>query len=300
MAFDEDESLLGEPGGDNDLGGEFRNGVFKPRRRGLLGRIIYRLKSQRGEVGDLDDDDELPVITGDEDDEPTILKPPVLDDAQALAYLESKTGLKFDSLDQIKNQHSSVSGLTKKNSELLEWRKKLQGDPRYTEILEGAYSGKSVGDSGNELPPELEGLSPNTLKVLTTAVSHLSKKELEQFKGEMRAELRAELFSDKHEGFDEHEEGFANFLTEHEIYGRSKKTLEWAYTQFLKENDNGNEPLPEKPVGGGLPGKKVTRVGISPKPGVRSASPGVKDMGDAETDEDVRAALDAHYNGGGG
>lgn len=262
--------------------------------RDFLSHSIGKLSNQHGYI-----DGDGNQIDDDEDDdnhkEPT---KPEIDGAQVLAYLESQ-GLKFESLDQITNMRNSVSGLTKKAEMADKLQKQLQA-------IQQATSGGQPPSTktGNELPEELLALSPATLKALDVAIKHYGQSHFSDIANTLRAEFGAGLFSSKHDGFSDHEEEFVKFLDEHGIQGRSDKTLDWAYKQFLAENKAGEDDANLPPGGGGghpsvQPGNNrpdVKRVGLTPKVNARGGgAPNVKDISEAETDEEIQAAIDNFY-----
>jgi len=232
---------------------------------GFANRAISRLSNQRGEFDVSDEDDDEPKF---DDDGNPIQKAAgsteeELDDARALAYLERK-GLKYDSFEQIANQRNSVSGLTKKAEEASRLKDQL-------DAIQRATSGQGRNND-NEIPEELKGMKPETLKALEVAIKHMSKSELETLKSELRSEFRAELFGSKHDDFKDNEKEFVKFLDARGIIDNGQN-LDWAYKQFLAEKETGDGGDPAL-ISGKQPPKpgnvKITRVGVSPKPGDRS------------------------------
>lgn len=290
--FEKDESLLEAPELDN----------ISESHRGFWARIAYRLRNQIGAVGDIDggglqdpNPQELNILDGGEDLGDGGQKPPApkpLDDAQVVAYLKSK-GLDYENLEQITNQRNSVSGQSKKIKELSDRLSTLQKHPKYAEFVEQVYSGKA-DEVANELPPELNGVDPNTLKLLKVALSHYSKPMLESLKQEVFSAINATTFASKHDDFDQHEEKFVSWLNDRGISARDTKNLDWAYKIFLQEQESTpgeptNQPAPHLAQAPKSP--KLRQIGISPKTGAR----GVKPPKNPDTDEEFQAALDEHY-----
>ena len=250
-------SLLGEQ--DSDNANPFWCAVV-----GFANRAINRLSDQRGELGVSDDDDESEFDElGNPIQKPAWSTENELGDDRVLAYLERK-GLPYKSIDQIVNQHHSVSGLTKK----ADMADKLQ---RQLEAIQQATSGQNRNDD-NKIPEELQGMKPETLKALEVAIKHMSKSELDTLKDELRSEFRAELFGSKHDDFKANEKDFVEFLNKRGINDNGQN-LDWAYKLFLAEKETGDGDKPA-PIGGQEPPKpsnaKITRVGVSPKLGDRS------------------------------
>jgi hypothetical protein len=277
-------SLLGERSADSA-------NPFRCALRGLWGQLSSHLSNQRG---DIDVDDEF----GDGDGTQPAPKPTEakIDDAIALAYLESQTGIKFNSLDQIKNQHSSVSGLTKKAEEAARLKKQLEAIQQAT--------GGGQQPQGDDTPEELKQLHPDWRKLLDAYFKHMSAKQLKEFKDqfgqELRSEFRAELFKGKHENFTEHEEAFVKWLDDEGIVDNGRGNLDRAYERYLAEQQASGDAGGAPPAGNAPPtpgNNRTTRIGITPKGNTRDGGrPQVKDIDDlTATDEELEAAINQHY-----
>jgi len=202
----------------------------------------------------------------------TTSEPKDITDEQVIAYLKAKE-LPFESLDQIQNQHKSVSGMTAKINELGSQLKSLQKIPGFAEFITKAKTGVAP-EGGKDLPDVLKNRPTDEIQKLESMFEHFTSPKMQKLKEEIQLMITEAVFNSKHEGYKDNETEFVEFMKRRGIYADTPENLSWAYELFLKEKEPGDGGTVDN-TGNDPPQPTTTnirRTGVSPsiKPGART------------------------------